>query len=238
MKNHPFVNLTVAPFILQAIQAIACNDPPQPSPTITAPMAAPAAPAQVPPGAPPLGPVAPGQYVNHVGNPAAGSWGPDGQWQWKDPESKEANDTWKFLAAAGAGAAGGAALSYMLSKRHFEQRNPSGTWQRESNVHDEHNYRDRRGNPISAAEYDRRRAQSERDRAAHRARVQAAQQSGKKAPGVFSGSQSATQYRDKKGKFISKQEFERRQAQSARDKSRHRSQSRSRNNNRQSRRRR
>lgn len=234
MKNHPFVNLMVAPFILQAI---ACNDPPRPSPTITAPMAAPAAPAQVPPGAPPLGPVAPGQYVNHVGNPAAGSWGPDGQWQWKDPESKEANDTWKFLAAAGAGAAGGAALSYMLSKNYFERKHPSGTWQRESNIHDEHNYRDRHGKAISAAEYERRRAQSERDRAAHRARVQAAQQSGKKAPGVFSGSQPS-QYRDKKGRFISKQEFERRQAQSARDKSRHRSQSRSRNNNRQSRRRR
>lgn len=236
MEKLRYYGLTIVPFIFQAI---ACNDPPQPPPTITAPMAAPAAPAPVPPGAPPLGlgPVAPGQYVNHVGNPAAGSWGPDGQWVWKDPESKEANDTWKFLAAAGAGAAGGAALSYMLSKRHFEQKHPGGTWTRESNVHDEHNYRDRRGNPISAAEYERRRAQSERDRAAHRARVQAAQQSGKKAPGVFSESQSATQYRDKKGKFISKQEFERRQAQSARDKSRHRSRPRSRNINRRSRRR-
>lgn len=187
--------------VLSSVPIISCDNPaprPQPPPPVAAPAA---------PEGPPLPPVAPGQYVNHIGNPAAGSWGPDGQWQWKDPQSSEASDTWKYLAAAGAGAAGGAALSYMLSRRHFEKKHPSGTWTRAANVHDEHTYRDRRGNPISREEYERRRAQSERDRAAHRARVQSSQQ----------------QYRDKKGKFISKEEWQRRQTQSTRDKARHRS---------------
>jgi hypothetical protein len=186
----------------------------KPRPPPTPPPAAPAAPAA--PGVPPLPPVQPGQYTNHVGNPAAGSWGPDGQWQWKDPQSPEADSTWKFLAAAGAGAAGGAALSYMLSKRHFEQKHPGGTWTREANLHDEQTYRDRRGNPISRDEYERRRAQSERDRAAYRARTASQPQQSDTARTARTG-----QYRDKQGRFISKQEFERRQAQSARDKSRH-----------------
>jgi len=175
---------------------LATGVPPAPTP---APLA-PTVPPQPTPEA--LPPVAPGQYVNHVGNPVAGHWGPDGQWVWKDPESKEANDTWKYLAAAGAGAAGGAAISYMLSKKHFEQKNPEGSWRREANIHDEHTYRDKYGKPISAAEYERRRAQSEKDKATHRAASQ--------------------QYRDKKGRFISREEYERRKAQSAHDKARQR----------------
>ena len=180
-----------------------------------APIPAPVAPS-VPPQPTPetLPPVAPGQYVNHVGNPAAGHWGPDGQWVWKNPESPEANDTWKFLAAAGAGAAGGAAITYMLSKKHFEQRHGEGaTWTRTANVHDEHTYRDKRGAPISAVEYERRKAQSERDKAAHRARQEAAR-------GTRNDGSLSTTYRDKRGNVISKEEHERRKAQSERDKAR------------------
>lgn len=147
------------------------------------PVAAPTTPATTPATTPvaaqpqQLPPVAPGSYTNHIGNPAYGHWGPDGQWVWKNPESEEANDTWKFLAAAGAGAAGGAALSMLMSKKHFEQRNPDGQWRPENNRHDEHSYRDRRGNPISKEEYERRKAQSERDKARHREQQRAAQES-------------------------------------------------------------
>lgn len=143
-----------------------CNSPDEPK--VQQPLPAPTTPVASPvttPEGPPLPPVQPGTYVNHIGNPAHGHWGPDGQWVWKQPESPEANETWKFLAAAGAGAAGGAALSMLMSKRHFETRNPDGQWRPENNSHTEMNYRDKRGNPISREEFERRKAQSERDRA-------------------------------------------------------------------------
>lgn len=147
-----------------------CKEEPRPAPVQPPlmPVAAPPSPVTSPveqPQTPPLPPVAPGSYTNHIGNPEHGHWGPDGQWVWRNPESKEASDTWKFLAAAGAGAAGGAALSMLLSKRHFDTRNPDGQWRPENNRHDEHNYRDKNGAPISREEYERRKAQSERDRA-------------------------------------------------------------------------
>jgi hypothetical protein len=163
------------------------------------------APQAAQPGQPPLGPVPPGNYVNHVGNPAAGQWGPDGQWQWKDPKSPEADSTWKYLAAAGAGAAAGGLISHMLTRKQFEQQNPKG-WTAQANTREVSTYTDRRGNPISKDEYERRRAQSERDR--QRWQQRQAQQ------------QQPQQYRDKNGRFISKQEYERRKAQSARDRQR------------------
>jgi len=179
---------------LCALVFAACTPDAPTAPTVPAV----SSPAPAPVG-PPLPPVAPGSYVNHVGNPAAGSWGPDGQWVWKNPESPEADSTWKYLAAAGAGAAGGAALSYMLSKSHFEQRHGQGAaWTRTDNVNDVHSYRDKHGKPISAEEYQRRKAQSERDRAA---------------------------YRTRKAASLSTAERQRRQAQSARDRARSRSSS-------------
>lgn len=203
-------SLAIPIFVL----SLACDSPkPPPPPTVQAPVPAPQAPGPVGPMAN-MGPTPPGSYVNHVGNPAVGSWGPDGQWKFHNPEGPEANDTWKYLAAAGAGAAGGAAISYMLSKRHFEQKNPGGTWVRAANVNDVNSYRDKNGVPISREEYERRRAQSERDKAAHRARLEAQRQQAAKP----------TPYRDKHGKFITKEEHERRQRQSTRDKARARGQ--------------
>jgi hypothetical protein len=111
----------------------------------------------------PVQPAPPGQHTNHIGNPQAGSWGPDGQWRWKDPESKEATSTLNYLAAAGLGAAGGAALSYYFTKQHFEKQNPGG-WSPQAQTITTATYTDKRGNPISEAEYRRRREQSERDR--------------------------------------------------------------------------
>lgn len=184
--------------VIAALALSACKE--EPRPAIPAPMVAPTEPQ----AGPPLPPVEPGSYVNHVGNPQAGRWGPDGQWVWNNPESKEANDTWKYLAAAGAGAAGGAALSFMLSKKHFETRNPDGQWSRDANINDVASYRDRKGRVISKEEFERRRAQSERDKKAYWERQKA----------------SSTQYRDKKGRFISKEEWERRQRQSAADRQR------------------
>lgn len=178
---------------------LGCNSDPKPQ-VIQQPL--PAAPAPV--VQQPLGPVPPGNYTNHIGNPAAGQWGPDGQWQWKDPKSPEADSTWKYLAAAGAGAAAGGLATYMLSRRHFEKQNPNG-WNQQAATRQVASYVDRRGNPISKEEYERRRAQSERDKARYREQQAA---------------QKQQQYRDKQGRFISKQEYERRQAQSARDRSR------------------
>lgn len=168
--------------IVAALILSACNE--EPKPAIQAP---PTPAAAAPPVGPTMGPVAPGSYVNHVGNPAAGQWGPDGQWVWNNPESKEANDTWKYLAAAGAGAAGGAALSYMMSKKYFETRNPGGQWSRDNNVNDVQSYRDKRGRPISKEEYERRKAQSERDKQRHREqqRQLQAQQQPRDAQGRF-----------------------------------------------------
>ena len=139
-----------------------------------------------PPQPPPaMGPVPPGQYVNHVGNPAAGYWGPGGNWQWHNPEGQYANETWKYLAAAGLAA--GAATYF--TKRHFE-RKYGGTWRSEPYVLDHYTdhrgqriseteyqsrrdrkvYIDRKGKEISEAEYLRRREQSARDRAKAKAK--------------------------------------------------------------------
>lgn len=165
-----------------------------------------------PPPAAPLGPVAPGNYTNHVGNPAAGQWGPDGQWQWHNPQSPEADSTMKYLAAAGVGAAAGGLATYMLTRKQFEKQNPSG-WSAAANTREVKTYVDKRGNPISKEEYERRRAQSERDKQRYQQQKQQQQQQAK-----------PQQYRDKNGKFISKQEHERRQAQSERDKQRYQQQ--------------
>lgn len=175
-----------------ALLALASCSTEAPRPTIPTPTPAPPPPAPTPD----VGPIAPGQYTNHLGNPAAGHWGPDGQWVWKDPKSPEADSTLKYLAAAGVGAAAGGLISHVLTRKQFEKQNPNG-WRAEAKTLQVDRYLDRRGQPISKEEYERRRAQSERDR--------------NRAP---------TQYRDKQGRFISKQEYERRQAQSQRDKQR------------------
>ena len=154
-------------------------------PPMNMPVAAPTTPVTTPATSPvpeQLPPVPPGSYTNHIGNPAHGSWGPDGQWVWKNPQSEEANDTWKYWAAAGAGAAGGAALSMLMSKKHFETRNPDGQWRPENNVNDVQGYRDRKGVPISREEYERRKAQSDRDKARHRQRLEAQRSQGYQQP--------------------------------------------------------
>ena len=202
--------MKIAPVCIASL-VLGCSPSPPTPPPPQMPVVAQPAPSV--PAQPPLGPVAPGQYTNHVGNPAAGQWGPDGQWQWKDPNSEEANSTWKYLAAAGAGAAVGGLASYMLTRKQFEKENPKG-WSAESSTRQVSTYTDKRGNPISKDEYERRRAQSERDRARYheQKRAQQSQQAQQQ--------KQQQQYRDKHGRFISKQEYERRQAQSARDKQR------------------
>lgn len=153
--------------VLSVVLTSCSAPPPQPSQPIYIQSAPPAAMPMPVMGAPaaamPTGPAAPGQYVNHVGNPAAGQWAPDGTWRWHDPASKEASSTMGYLAAAGLGAAGGAALSYYFTKRHFEQHNPTG-WSATANTREVRTHVDRHGKPISADEYRRRREQSERDR--------------------------------------------------------------------------
>lgn len=195
----------------------ACDSPqapPAPATPIAAPVPQTPAPAPAP-GPEQLGPVPPGSYVNHVGNPAVGSWGPNGQWQFHHPQSPEADSTWKYLAAAGVGAAGGAAISHMLTKKAFEEKHPTGKWTPAAATTEVATYRDKRGQPISREEYERRRAQSERDKAAHRARLEAQQKPQQ---------QGSSPYRDKQGRFISKEEYERRQRQSSRDKAKSRRQ--------------
>ena len=184
--------------------ASACSTP--------APQPPPQPPAVAP--APPLGPVAPGQYTNHVGNPAAGQWGPDGQWQWHNPQSPEADSTMKYLAAAGVGAAAGGLATYMLTRKQFEKQNPNG-WKAETSTRQVTTYVDKRGNPISKEEYERRRAQSDRDRQRYYEQKQAQQAVQQK---------QQQQYRDKNGRFISKEEYERRQQQSERDRQRYQQQ--------------
>lgn len=184
--------------VVAALVLSACKQEPKPPPVQYVAVAQPQ-PVQMAPAAMPVGPVAPGNYTNHIGNPQAGYWNQQGQWQWHDPNSKQASSTMGYLAAAGAGAAGGALLSHYFTKRHFQEQNPQGWRPQERAVT---TYMDRRGNPISEAEYRRRREQSERDRRRHLEQKVAAPQQ---------------QYRDKNGRFISKQEYDRRQQQSARD---------------------
>lgn len=157
----------------------------------------------------PIPPVPPGQYTNHVGNPAAGQWGPDGQWQWKDPESKEADSTMKYLAAAGLGAAGGAALSYLFTRNHFEKNNPGGQWSESANQRSIDTYRDKRGNPISREEYERRRAQSERDRKAHverqKAKLAQDRQRFEKEKAEYRGAKPKQQLKQSGGSYATQQ---------------------------------
>ena len=138
--------------------AAACNEE-QPKCPPTAPSAA-AAPAA---SLPSVDAVAPGQYTNHVGNPAAGKWGADGQWQWHNPSSPEADSTAKYLLAAGLGVAGGAAVAHLMTRKAFEERHPGG-WSREASTREVKTYVDKRGRAISETEYYRRKAQSERDK--------------------------------------------------------------------------
>jgi len=153
--------------------SIACSEtkPPPTTVVVQAPPqpAAPAAPAAA---AMPIGPAAPGQYTNHIGNPQTGHWDQQGQWQWNDPKSKEASSTLGYLAAAGAGAAGGAALAYLYTKKNFEKQNPTG-WSEQSQQKTVSTYLDKRGQPISEAEYRRRREQSDRDRERYHERQKA-----------------------------------------------------------------
>ncbi len=127
-----------------------------------------------------LGPVAPGSYVNHIGNPMVGYWGQGGDWRWHDRSGVYANETWNYLAAAGL--AGGASMYF--TRRYFD-RKYGGSWQRSPYVIDHYTdyrgntiskaqyqtrrntkvYVDRKGKEISKAEYTRRRDQSKRDRA-------------------------------------------------------------------------
>lgn len=170
--------------------AITCACDAQPVPPAPVVPVVPVAqmPAAAAPQAQAVGPVAPGQYVNHIGNPAAGYWGPQGQWQWHNPQGAEANNTWKYLAVAGL--TGGA--TYLFTKAHYDREHRGRAWSQDrfainNDSYLDHRgteitrdqymkrrnnptYIDRRGKTISAAEFHRRRAQSRRDKARHQER--------------------------------------------------------------------
>lgn len=126
-----------------------------------------------------FGPSAPGEYTNYYGSPQHGSWGSDGQYRFHNPHGQYASSTNSFLL----GAAAGGLAAYMLTKNanrsNWSQSNPNG-YQPKTRTNTK--YIGKGGKEISKAEYQKRKAQSKKAKAANKAKAdKAAKLKAKKA---------------------------------------------------------
>ncbi len=113
---------------------------------------------------PGYGPVSAGTHQNYYGDPAYGSWS-DGQYHFNDPYGSQASSTNAFLLGAGVGGLTAYLATKAASRSSWERENPKG-YQPETNT--TKTALDKKGNPISQKEYDRRKAQSAKDKAAYK----------------------------------------------------------------------
>lgn len=106
-------------------------------------------------------PVPPGDYTNYYGNEKYGSWQPDGSFQFNDPTSSWATETNMFLLGAGLGGLAGYMATKSASRSEWKKTYPTGYIPQTRKVQ---TYSDKKGNPISRNEYQKRLAQSNKDR--------------------------------------------------------------------------
>lgn len=103
----------------------------------------------------------PGSYTNHYGDPRYGQWDQNGVFQFFDPFGEAAMSTNSFLLGAGLGGL----TAYMLSRdSHHDswKRKYGNSYKPYTSTYS--GYTDRKGKPISAAEYNKRKAQSNFDK--------------------------------------------------------------------------
>lgn len=105
--------------------------------------------------------VAPGQYTNYYGDERYGQWKQDGTFQFNDPTSNWAESTNAFLLGAGLGGLAGYMATKAASHGEWKKSYPNGYTPK---TYTAKTYMDKSGKPISKAEYERRIAQSNKDR--------------------------------------------------------------------------
>lgn len=106
-------------------------------------------------------PVQPGNYTNYYGDERYGQWKPDGTFQFNDPTSSWASETNAFLIGAGLGGLAGYIASKAATRGEWKKTYPTGYKPTTRKVE---TYIDKKGNPISKNEYQKRLAQSNKDR--------------------------------------------------------------------------
>ena len=118
--------------------------------------------AQGPVGAAPMPTdVAPGQYTNYYGDERYGQWQPDGTFQFNDPTSSWADSTNAFLLGAGLGGLAGYMATKAAHRGEWKKSYPNGYTPK---TYTAKTYLDKSGKAISKSEYERRIAQSNKDR--------------------------------------------------------------------------
>lgn len=109
------------------------------------------------------GPVAPGNYTNYYGSPDHGTWDSSGNYHFRDPNSSYATQTNAFLLGAGLGGLAAYALTKNANRSSWVTSNPNGY---RPEVRTTTKYIGKGGREISRSEYDKRAAQSAKDKAA------------------------------------------------------------------------
>ncbi|QDH46750.1 putative coil containing protein [Aeromonas phage LAh_8] len=105
--------------------------------------------------------VAPGQYTNYYGDERYGQWKQDGTFQFNDPTSSWAESTNAFLLGAGLGGLAGYMATKAASRGEWKKSYPNGYTPK---TYTTKTYMDKSGKTISKSEYERRVAQSNKDR--------------------------------------------------------------------------
>ncbi len=141
-------------------------------------------------------------YTNHYGNPQHGSWN-NGQYSFHNPNGVYAMQTDSFLLGAGVGGLAAYALTSASSRESFNRDNPNGFKARSKSYNKP---RGKDGKILSKAEAKKRKAQSIRDKRAHKAKLK--QQAKNKAKQTKQNSKKKLDLRKKpvqnKSKFAKK----------------------------------
>lgn len=104
----------------------------------------------------PIGPVAPGAYIDYRGNPAYGYWGASGFWHWNDPTGLYAMQTRNYLNyQVATGVMTAALVGAALSRDDWDRDNRGGWSERNVTVN---KYYSKDGKEISKNEYGKRNA--------------------------------------------------------------------------------
>ena len=120
-----------------------------------------------------FGPVSPGEYQNHYGNPQHGSWDSQGRYNFHNPTGPFASSTNAFLLGAGAGGLAAYMLTKKSNRSSWNSSNPNGYTKK---VHSQKTYLSKSGKTISKTEFYKRKAQSDKAKASNKAKAKKAKQ--------------------------------------------------------------